>query len=41
VAVVVGAVLALLALIYTRVILELLFAVVRLAEDVRAMRNRS
>jgi hypothetical protein len=35
-----GAVLALLALIYTRVGLELLYAVVRIAEDVRLLRNR-
>jgi hypothetical protein len=37
---VVGAVVALLSLIYTRVLLELLYAVVRMAEDVRALRNR-
>jgi Domain of unknown function (DUF4282) len=37
---VVGGVMALISLIYTRVILELLFAVVRIAEDVRVMRNR-
>jgi hypothetical protein len=37
---VVGGVLALLSLIYTRVILELLYAVVRIAEDVRLLRNR-
>jgi Domain of unknown function (DUF4282) len=37
---VVGAVVALLSLIYTRVILELLYAVVRIAEDVRLLRNR-
>jgi hypothetical protein len=33
-------VLALISLIYTRVILELLYAVVRIAEDVRVLRNR-
>jgi Domain of unknown function (DUF4282) len=38
---VVGGILALLSLIYTRVILELLYAVVRIAEDVRLLRNRS
>jgi hypothetical protein len=38
---VVGAVVALLSLIYTRVLLELLYAVVRMAEDVRALRDRS
>ncbi len=37
---VVGAVVALLSLIYTRVILELLYAVVRIAEDLRVLRNR-
>lgn len=37
---VVGGVVALLSLIYTRVLLELLYAVVRIAEDVRLMRNR-
>jgi hypothetical protein len=36
----VGAVVALLSLIYTRVLLELLYAVVRIAEDMRALRNR-
>jgi hypothetical protein len=40
IALVVGGVLALLSLIYTRVILELLYAVVRIAEDVRLLRNR-
>jgi Domain of unknown function (DUF4282) len=38
--VVVGGVLALLALIYTRVLLELLYAGVRIAEDIRVLRNR-
>ena len=37
---VVGGVIALISLIYTRVILELLYAVVRIAEDVRVLRNR-
>lgn len=40
IALVVGGVLALAALIYTRVGLELIFAVVRIAEDVRLLRNR-
>jgi Domain of unknown function (DUF4282) len=40
IALVVGGVLALISLIYTRVILELLYAVVRIAEDVRVLRNR-
>ena len=40
IALVVGGVMALISLIYTRVILELLYAVVRLAEDVRVLRNR-
>jgi hypothetical protein len=37
---VVGGGMALISLIYTRVILELLHAVVRIAEDVRTLRNK-
>jgi Domain of unknown function (DUF4282) len=35
-----GGIAALLALVYTRVLLELLYAGVRIAEDIRVMRNR-